>query len=80
MRYNASTGERVAEEWITVEEARSLTDYSLKQIYRLLRSGTVKGQKYVTVWRVERASLLAYFRKQKERGQKPGPKRKRKKD
>jgi len=67
----------VSEEWIGVTEALNLTGYSRKQIYRLLQSGDVKGQKFITVWKVERASLLAYVRKMKDSGEKRGPKNKR---
>jgi len=62
-------------EWISVSEAARLTEYHRKHILRLIRAGTIKARKVVTVWLVDRRSLLAYVRKAEKLGEKRGPKR-----
>ncbi len=60
--------------WITVDEAVKLSDYTSNHIYELLKSGQIKAQKFGNAWQVSRSSLLAYVRKAQQRGNKPGPK------
>ena len=72
--YNLAQESSMAETWISVTEAARLTGYSRKQILRLVRAGKVKARKIVTVWQIDRASLLAYLRKMAKLGAKTGPK------
>jgi len=60
---------------LSVREAAELTGYNPDHIYRLLESGKVRGRKVVTVWLVDRDSILAYLERMKDdpRG---GPKKK----
>ncbi len=61
-------------EWITPQEASSLTGYHAEYIRELARRGKVKSQKYSTVWQVDKNSLLAYVKAAEKRGAKSGPK------
>ena len=47
--------------WITVKEAVEISGYHPDHLRRLLRAGTVKGTKIVTVWQVDEDSLRAYL-------------------
>jgi len=62
-------------EWISVTEAARATGYSRKQILRWIAAGTVKAKKIVTVWQIDRASMLAHVRTVEKLGSKRGPKR-----
>jgi hypothetical protein len=62
-------------EWISVTEAVRLSAYEADYIRKLIRSGKVKARKIITVWQVDRASLLSYIRKTEQIGAKRGPKK-----
>ena len=62
-------------EWISVTEAASLSGYHPEHLRELIRAGRVKARKIVTVWQIDRASLLAYVRKAEKLGEKRGPKK-----
>ena len=51
---------KIAEEWITTAEAKSLTGYNAEHIRRLVRTGKVKAKKWGKEWMVEKNSLLTY--------------------
>ena len=61
-------------DWITVDEAIKLSDYTSNHLSELLERGRIKARKFGHAWQVSRASLLAYTRKARQRGNKPGPK------
>ena len=60
--------------WITTREAAELAGYHTKHIQRLIRAGKIEARKWGIQWQVNRAGLLAYMRKVKKKGAKPGPK------
>jgi len=63
-------------EWITVSQAAELSGYNEEHIRRPLRDGSISGQKYGTVWQVERASLLDFLAKaQSSEDRRHGPKK-----
>lgn len=64
----------MTEEWLTISEAAKLCGYHPNYIRLLIRAGKVKGRKYVTVWQVNRTSLLSYLRHAEKLGAKRGPK------
>jgi len=64
----------MADDWITTEEAARLSGYHQEHIRRLIRSGELKGRKFLIVWQVSRSSLKSYLRKQEKKGEKRGPK------
>ena len=64
-------------EWLSVENAARTAHYHPETIRDLLRNGEIKGEKFVTVWRVNKTSLLEYLKKQSAIGRRRGPKRKR---
>ena len=59
---------------LTVEEAAELSGYHPEHIRRLIREGKVKGEKFATVWQVDKYSLYLYLRKVGNMGDKRGPK------
>jgi excisionase family DNA binding protein len=61
-------------DWIGVTEAAKLTGYSVYHLRDLIRAGTLKAQKVITVWQIDRASLDAYIKKQSNKGRR-GPKK-----
>jgi excisionase family DNA binding protein len=61
-------------EWISVSEAAQITGYTPEHIRRLVSSGKVKGQRFASVWQVDRRSLLAYVKAAEKLGEKRGPK------
>lgn len=61
-------------EWIGVTDAARLSGYHAEHIRELVREDKIKARKIVTVWQIDKASLLAYLRKAKQRGAKRGPK------
>jgi hypothetical protein len=65
----------MAEDWITTREAVKLSGYHVGHIQLLLRSGAVKGRKFLIVWQVSRQSLEAYLRKQAQQGERRGRKK-----
>ena len=64
----------MTDDWITTEEAARLANYHQEHIRRLIRTGEVKGRKFLIVWQVSRASLFAYVRRQEKRGERRGRK------
>lgn len=62
-------------EWISVTEAAREFGYHADHLRELIREGKVKARKVVTVWQIERASLTAYIRKARKRGEKTGRKK-----
>jgi excisionase family DNA binding protein len=64
----------MADEWLTVTVAAKLIGYHPDHIRRLIRAGKVKADKFATVWRVDRRSLLAYIKAAETQGAKRGPK------
>jgi hypothetical protein len=47
--------------WITTEEAVELSGYNRDHIRRLMRNGQISGRKVVTVWQIDRSSLINYL-------------------
>jgi len=62
-------------EWISVTEAARLSAYDADYIRKLIRSGKIKARKIITVWQIDRASLLSYVQKTERLGAKRGPKK-----
>ena len=59
---------------MSVAEAAELSGYHPEHIRRLIREGRIKGQKFASVWQVDRYSLQIYMRKTENLGEKRGPK------
>ncbi len=64
----------MADDWITTVEAAEISEYHQEHIRRLIRAKAIKARKFLTVWQVDRASLLGYLRRQNQRGEKRGRK------
>ena len=62
-------------DWIGVTEAAQLSGYHPEHIRRLIKAGKVKAQKVITVWQVDRLSLLSHIKTVGKLGNKRGPKR-----
>ena len=63
------------DDWITTEEAVSLSGYNMLHLRRLIREGKVQGQKFGRTWMVDKNSLLDYLEKAKQSDDKRwGPK------
>lgn len=62
-------------DWVSVAEAAELSGYEPDYIRKLVRAGKIKARKVVTVWTVDRQSLLTYLDVVKRRGEKRGPKK-----
>lgn len=62
-------------EWLSVKEAAQIAGYHIEHIRRLIRTGEIKGRKIITVWQVNRASLMAYLKRTEDLGDRRGPKR-----
>jgi len=60
-------------QWISLSEAAELSSYHPVSLRRLLRSKDIEGKKVVTVWLVERQSLLNYMQWARERGTRGRP-------
>ena len=56
----------MTDEWLTVNEAASLSGYHPEHIRRLVRQGAVEAKKFSIVWMVSKDSLLSYIRDQKK--------------
>ena len=64
----------MAQEWITSTEAAKISGYHPDYIRKLLQNGKIVGQKFGTVWQIDRASLEGYLARMKVKGQRRGPK------
>ncbi len=64
----------MADEWLTVTQAAELVGYHPDHVRRLIRLGKITADKFATVWRVDRRSLLAYVKAAEKQGEKRGPK------
>lgn len=49
-------------DWISVDEAAKLAGYHPEYVRELLRTGMVRGQKWVNTWMVSREDLLRHRR------------------
>ena len=63
------------EKWISVTEAAEESGYSAPHLRELIRAGKIDARKFVTVWQVNRESLLSYLEAINSIGAKRGPKR-----
>lgn len=54
------------EEWISAKQAAELSGYNEEYVRRLLRTGKIKGRKFVTVWQVHRPSFMSYLEASEE--------------
>ena len=61
-------------EWISVSEAAQLTGYSTPHLRELVRDKRIHARKIVTVWQIDRASLMEYVDDMTKKGSKRGPK------
>jgi len=61
--------------WLSIAEAARQFDYHPEHVRELVRVGRVKGRKIVSVWQVDEASLAAYIRRARKRGEKTGRKK-----
>jgi excisionase family DNA binding protein len=64
----------MADDWITTKEAARASGYTADHIRDLVQANRIKAQKFGEVWQISKASILAYAREQKERGEKRGRK------
>ena len=60
-----------ADRWLSVAESAKLSGYNPEYIRRLIRSGKIKARKFVTVWQVDRLSLISHLRESKKAGRGP---------
>jgi len=68
----------MASEWITTSEAADLSGYHPERIRELVRDKKIAAVKKGNAWWIDRASLVAYARAAKTKGdRRHGPKRKR---
>lgn len=63
------------EEWLTTYEAARLADLDPDYIRKLVRAEKIKARKWGQSWQVRRASLLAYVKASRDKGNKRGPKK-----
>jgi excisionase family DNA binding protein len=61
------------DDWITTEDAASISGYHVDHVRRLIREGKVSARKWMRDWQVSRASLLDYISRMEEQGKKRGP-------
>jgi excisionase family DNA binding protein len=61
-------------EWISVREAAQLIEYHPDHLRVLLRQGKINAKKVVSVWLVDKKSLIQYLHRMKTKGEKRGPK------
>lgn len=64
----------MAKDWLTVNDAAELVGYHADYIRRLVRSGSIRAEKFGPVWKVDKDSLLAFIRSKGKLGEKRGPK------
>lgn len=60
---------------LTSKEAAELTGYSVDYVQDLAREGKVKARKILTVWLIDRKSLLEHNKNARKQGAKTGPKK-----
>jgi len=61
-------------EWITTSKASQISGYHPERIRELLRERKIEGQKFGSIWQVNRISLIAYLEKMQGLGDRRGPK------
>lgn len=66
--------EKIAGEWLTVNEAAELSGYNPEYITRLIRKGEIRARKVSIVWLVDPESISEFLAKVQARGAKRGPK------
>jgi excisionase family DNA binding protein len=62
-------------DWITADDAATLSGYHVHYIYRLAKNGAIKAQKFGATWQVSRKSLLVYLHATEKLGKRRGPKK-----
>lgn len=62
-------------EWITTEEACTISGYHPDHLRVLIRSGKIQAKKFGPVWQVSKESLLLFLEKRDEKGKKRGRKK-----
>jgi hypothetical protein len=62
----------LGDQWIGSREAAELTGYTVGMISHLCKNERIKCQKVVTVWLIDRQSLLDYAAWAKEQGKHDG--------
>jgi excisionase family DNA binding protein len=55
-------------EWISSEEAATMSGYHVEHIRRLIRQGKVRAEKKGHDWWIDRTDLAAYLENKKESG------------
>jgi excisionase family DNA binding protein len=68
------TRRRPIPDWITTEEASLISGYHVEHLRLLLRNNRIHGLKFGRSWMVDRASLMGYLDKIKQRGERRGRK------
>ena len=64
-----------SDEWLTVQEAATLTGYHAEYLRLLIREGKIVARKFGPVWAIEKASLLSYLKAaEKSSDRRHGPK------
>lgn len=61
----------MAKEWITTQEAAQILGVTPHHITYLLRTGKLKGKKFVRDWMVDRNSVEEYAASNRKPGPKP---------
>jgi len=61
------------EEYIAVPAAAKQSGLGERQIQRLLREGTIPGNKPGRDWQVQLSAVMTYLREGRRSGRKPGP-------
>jgi excisionase family DNA binding protein len=61
--------------WITITEASELSGYHKDTLRKLACRNKIRGRKFVTVWEIDKASLLTYLQHVERMGAKRGPKK-----
>ena len=65
----------MAEQWLTVAQAATMSKYHPVTLRKLIYAGRIKARKFGPVWQINRTSLMAYTHKASKLGAKRGPKR-----
>lgn len=66
----------IPEGYITILEAVKISGFHPEYIRKLARKGLIRGQKWGTVWAIDRKSLEQYISEGHKPGWKPGKPRK----